>query len=398
VAIVGAGFTGLSAALHLAQGGASAAVVEAVDIGFGGSGRNVGLVNAGMWVMPSVLPDELGQEHGAKLLRQLSEAPALVYELVDRYGMDCQLVRNGTLHCAADAKGLSALKERARQWQALGAPVQLLEAAETADKLGTTAYRGALLDQRAGTIQPLAYVRGLASAAMSAGARVHTRSAITAIEDLGARWRLRTGTGGAIEAKWIIVATNAYTGPGGVWSQLGEEIVRLPYFNMATAPLPDTLARSILPQRQGAWDTRQVLSSFRFDRANRLVFGSVGTLRGPGHKIHRDWGRRALGKLFPQLEGIDFEHEWFGAIGMTSNALPRFHELARNTFSFSGYNGRGIAPGTSFGRDLARLVLGTMSESDLSLPVSTVKPAIMKTAREVFYEVGAQAVHFVGAR
>lgn len=398
VAIVGGGFTGLSAALHLAQAGARAVVLEAAEIGFGGSGRNVGLVNAGMWVMPSALPQALGATHGERLLQQLGSAPDLVFELIERYGIDCEPVRTGTLHCAADDKGLAELKVRCQQWTERGAPVRLLDAAETAAKVGTTAYRGALLDLRAGTIQPLAYVRGLASAAIATGARVHTDSPVVAVEDQGAAWRLRTARGGSVQAQWLIVATNAYTGPGGIWPSLGEELVRLPYFNLATAPLPMALAQTILPQRQGAWDTRQVLSSLRFDRAGRLVFGSVGALRGPGRGIHRAWGRRALTKLFPQLKNVDFEHEWYGSIGMTSNALPRFHALGRNAVSFSGYNGRGIAPGTTFGRDLARLALGELALDDLSLPRTEIRPAALKPLKEAFYEIGAQAAHFVGAR
>lgn len=397
VAIVGAGYTGLSAALHLAQAGASVAVIEAVDIGFGGSGRNVGLVNAGMWVMPYALQHELGSTYGPRLLRQLGDAPALVFDLIEKHSIECQPVRSGTLHCAADAKGLAELKDRLEQWRELGAPVRLLDASETAEKVGTNAYLGSLLDLRAGTIQPLAYARGLASAAISSGARLYSRSPVVAVEHRGG-WRLRAASGGSVQAKWMIVATNAYTGPGGVWPQLGQELVRLPYFNLATAPLPEQLAKEILPERQGAWDTRQVLSSFRFDRAGRLVFGSVGALRGSGRGIHRAWGRRALAKLFPQLEGIDFEHEWYGAIGMTTNALPRFHELGRNAVSISGYNGRGIAPGTSFGRDLARLALGQISDSELSLPKTEIGAAPLKPLKEVFYEAGSQAAHFVGAR
>ncbi len=398
VAVVGAGFTGLSAALHLARSGVSVVVLEGVDVGFGGSGRNVGLVNAGMWVMPSALPGALGDTHGERLLDQLGNAPSMVFELVQRYGMDCQPVRNGTLHCAPNQQGLNELKSRARQWQDRGAPVRLLSAEETAQKLGTHAYAGALLDLRAGTVQPLAYARGLASAAVAEGARLYTRSPVHAVEDAGGTWRVGTATGGWVAARWVIVATNAYTRSVGPWSPLGEELVRLPYFNLATAPLPPEIASTILPERQGAWDTRQVLSSFRMDRAGRLIFGSVGALRGTGTAIHRNWGRRALAKLFPQLKGVDFEYEWHGSIGMTANALPRFHRLARHTLAFSGYNGRGIAPGTAFGRDLARLITGEITESDLSLPVTDVEPASFKTAREAFYEVGAQVAHVVGAR
>jgi glycine/D-amino acid oxidase-like deaminating enzyme len=251
---------------------------------------------------------------------------------------------------------------------------------------------------RAGTIQPLAYARGLAGAAMAAGARLYSHSPVNAVEDAGTHWHVRTGNGGEVRAKWVIVATNAYTGADGVWPQLSTELVRLPYFNMATPPLDGKIRESILPGLQGAWDTRDVLSSFRFDRAGRLVFGSVGALRGAGRAIHHAWGRRALAKLFPQLRGIDFEHEWYGWIGMTPNALPRFHRLGRNTISFSGYNGRGIATGTTFGRELAKLVLGQITEDALPLPLSAIEPVTLRPVREAYYEAGAQIAHASGAR
>lgn len=359
VAVIGAGFTGSSVALHLAEGGAAVTVLEGVEIGFGGSGRNVGLVNAGLWVMPDDLPAALGDTHGRRLLELLGRAPGVVFDLVERHGIACEVERQGTLHCAVGRKGLEELRERARQWQARGAPVRLLDAAETARKVGTSSYSGSLLDERAGTIQPLAYARGLAAAAIAAGAVIYTSSPVVAVEDDGAAWRLRTPRG-AVRARSVVVATNAYT--SGVWPEVRAELVHLPYFNMATAPLGDNLRRSILPERQGVWDTRQVLSSFRFDQQGRLVFGSVGALRGPGVPIHRDWGRRALAKLFPQLEGVTFQSAWYGKIGMTENSLPRFHRLGRNVVSFSGYNGRGIAPGTVFGQCLAQLLLGSIRD------------------------------------
>jgi len=397
--VVGAGYTGLSAALYLAERGARVVVLEAQTVGFGGSGRNVGLVNAGMWVMPSELPSALGEPLGTRLLTQLGNAPSLVFELIERHGMDCEPVRSGTLHCAPDTAGLRALHERARQWQTLGAPVRVLSQAETAQKTGTDAYLGALLDLRAGTVQPLAYARGLAHAAVAAGAQLFTQSTINAVHDEGRHWRLNTSSGGTVHAPWVIVATNAYSHAQGPWGgALQAELVRLPYFNLATAPLPPTLLRQILPERQGAWDTRQVLTSFRLDQRGRLVLGSVGALRGIGQSIHRDWGLRTLARLFPQLRGMRFEHEWYGQIGMTANALPRFHQLARNTVAFCGYNGRGIAPGTVLGRELARMVLGEITASELSLPVTDAAPARLKRLRESCYEIGAQIAHFAGSR
>ncbi len=395
VVIIGAGFTGLSAALHLREMGVDVAVLEAEEIGFGGSGRNVGLVNAGLWVRPADVIGLLGRHPGSCLIEQLAAAPALVFELLDRYGIECEAVRHGTLHCAVGESGYREIAERARQWQALGAPVELLDASATAAKVGSRAYRGSLLDRRAGTIQPLAYARGLAAAALRTGARIFTGSPVRKVTDEHGKWRVDVERGSA-RAEWVIVATNAYSNT--VWSVIRDELVALPYFNMATRPLSGRDLSTILPERQGVWDTKQVLSSFRLDAAGRLIFGSVGALRGAGTGIHRNWGRRALARLFPALSDVEFEYEWYGQIGMTADAIPRFHELARNTVSISGYNGRGIAPGTSFGRDLAGLVAGKITAADLALPTAAPQRVPLRAARESYYEYGAQIAHLLGAR
>ncbi|NLR99267.1 FAD-binding oxidoreductase [Rhizobium sp. P38BS-XIX] len=395
VVVVGGGYTGLSTALHLAEAGTNVVLLEANEIGFGGAGRNVGLINAGMWVMPDDLPGELGPVHGERLLELLGNGPKLVMELIDKHAIACELERNGTLHCAVGPEGLKEIEERARQWSKRGAPVTVLDARETERRVGSSAYAGALLDMRAGTLQPLAYARGLAHAVARAGVAIHTGSRVTSTERHGAKWVVSTD-GGKVSADWIVVATDAYsTGP---WEAIRNEQVHLPYFNFATVPLGDNLRKSVLPGREGAWDTKEVLSSFRMDQAGRLVFGSVGALRNTGLAIHKSWARRAIRKLFPQLGDIPFECEWYGKIGMTDNALPRFHKLDQNVVGFSGYNGRGIAPGTVFGKVLAGHILGQISEADLPLPVTDIVEPSFRAAKEMWYEAGAQAAHFVGAR
>jgi glycine/D-amino acid oxidase-like deaminating enzyme len=395
VAIIGGGYTGLSAALHLAEAGKTAVVLEANDIGFGGSGRNVGLVNAGLWITPEQVTRALGQVYAERLLDRLGNAPRLVFDIVKRFDIACEATRTGTLHCAVGRKGLANLESRCAQWHARNAPVELIDARTTAAKVGTSAYAGALLDHRAGTIQPLAYVRGLAAAAQSQGATILTNSPALALESLGEGWRVRT-PGGSVSAGWVIVATNAYS--HGPWASLGEEMIKFPYFNMATEPLPKEILESILPERQGVWDTPLVLSSFRLDQTGRLVFGSVGALRGIGLAVHRQWSHRALGRLFPRLRPIRFEYEWFGWIGMTKDAVPRCHLLDRNIVSMSGYNGRGIAPGTAFGRELALLASGTVKEGELALPVVPFSRVRLRRLKQSFCEIGAQAVHLASAR
>src|SRR5690606_24933577 len=139
-------------------------------------------------------------------------------------------------------------------------PVTLLDAAETERRIGTRAYAGSLLDMRAGTLQPLAYARGLAHAAVKAGAKLHTGSAVTETTQAGGKKIVRTAAG-EVKADWIIVATDAYS--YGPWAQVRREQVHLPYFNLATTPLSDNLRRSILAGREGCWDTKEILSSFR---------------------------------------------------------------------------------------------------------------------------------------
>ncbi|WP_075292178.1 NAD(P)/FAD-dependent oxidoreductase [Pararhizobium arenae] len=397
VAIIGGGFTGLSAALHLAEQGVKAVVIEARMIGFGGSGRNVGLVNAGIWTKPDDLIATLGKESGERLLTELGDGPSLVYSLIEKHGMECEAVRNGTLHMAVGAEGVTEVQERQSQWKKFGAPVEVLDA-ETARKLtGATGFSGALLDRRAGTIQPLAYARGLAEAALAAGARIFTDTPLEGAERRGELWKLAT-PGGSITAKHVILATNAYgaTVSKTPWKAHTEELTILPYFQFATNPLPDNVATTILPERQGCWDTGLVMTSFRTDRQNRLIFGSIGRLDAIAEGTHRAFAERSVRKLFPQIGDFNFEYWWDGRIGMTTNNLPQTHQVAPNVFSVSGYNGRGIAPGTVFGRALAQRVLG--DETAIPIADTPVVPDLWRTPKSAFYHVGAQAKHFVDHR
>jgi sarcosine oxidase len=224
---------------------------------------------------------------------------------------------------------------------------------------------------------------------------IYTATPVVATERSGDRWMVRTPSG-TISAEWVVSATNAYT--TSPWPELRAELLHLPYFNFATSPLPEDVRKTVLPERQGGWDTKEILSSFRMDRAGRLIFGSVGALRGTGMAVHKAWAARSIRKLFPQIENVAFEAGWYGMIGMTSDSLPRFHTLAPNIISFSGYNGRGIAPGTVFGRLLAEHIVGKIAQADLPLPVTQPKEQGLRAIREGYYEVGAQLAHLVGNR
>ena len=392
VVIVGGGFTGCSAALHLAELGADVRLLEAETVGHGGSGRNVGLVNAGLWTPPHEVEVILGAEIGRRLNAALAAAPDLVFGLIERHGIACEAVRNGTLHCAHSRAGLVDLKNRCRQQNARGAPVRLLDAAETARRTGSSQFHGALFDARAGTIQPLAYVRGLARAAVAARATLHERSAATGTHHDGSCWKVATARG-VVAAPVLIQATDSYEHRG------GQPPIYTPvhYFQYATAPLSDNLRRSILPGGEGCWDTATVMSSFRLDAAGRMLVGGVGNLDGMGGVIHSGWAARKLARLFPQLADQPFQHGWCGRIGMTSDHLPKVTEIGPRAISIYGYSGRGIGPGTTFGRAAAAWARGEGADA-FPLPITPQHLERFTILKTYYYEFGSSLTHLVGSR
>ena len=391
--VIGAGFTGLSAALHLAEAGARVVVLEARTVGHGGSGRNVGLVNAGLWTPPDGVEATLGRAAGSRLNAALADGPATVFGLIERHGIACEARRAGTLHLAHAPAGLRELETRHAQLTARGAPVTLLDAAETARRTGAPGFHGALHDARAGTVQPLAYARGLARAAVAAGARLHEGSPATAITREDGLWRVET-SGGAVRAPRLMRAVNAYGGDRG-------RAAPVHYFQVATRPLGPNLGAAILPDGEGCWDTAPVMSSFRRDESGRLILGAVGALGGLAGAAHRGWARRRLAGLFPDVAkalGPDpFERAWHGRIAMTGDHLPRIDRLGEGAIDIHGYSGRGIGPGTVFGAAAAAWARDG-DEDALPLPLSTPSVGRLAGLRGAVLDAGAAAAHFIGDR
>jgi glycine/D-amino acid oxidase-like deaminating enzyme len=389
--IVGGGFTGTAAALEAATRGASVCLLEAEIIGHGGSGRNVGLVNAGLWLPPDTVIAQMGEAAGRKLIDVLADGPRRVFSLIEREGIDCEATRNGTLHLAHSAKGLKDIAERCRQGNRDGAPLQLLDAAEAARRTGTTAYHAALLDPRAGTIQPFAYCRGLAQAAQRKGAHIHDRSPVTAIKRLGGLWIVEAN-GRRVRARSLLVATNAYQ--LGIETPFRPEFTAMSYCQFATEPMLGTARRDILPGGEGCWDTALVMSSFRVDQNGRLIVGGVGNSDGPGAAIHHAWARRMLRRLFPAIGDMKFEHAWRGRIAMTADHIPKIVAFGPDAYACFGYSGRGIAPGTVFGTQAAAALLSGTTED---LPIAPVEhySEQFTSIKSAYYELGASLAHAI---
>jgi glycine/D-amino acid oxidase-like deaminating enzyme len=395
LAIVGGGYTGLSAALYAAERGARVVLLEADRVGSGGSGRNVGLVNAGLWLPPGDLIDVMGEGAGRRFNTAMGQGPDLVFDLIARHGIACEPVRAGTLHCAHAASGMADLGRRHAQALAAGAPVTLLDAEEARKRTGSPAVHGALHDARAGTIQPLAYARGLARAAQEAGAHLHETSQITDTQYENGVWRLTTGQGGRVAARHLLFATNGYhRAPRG--GDLPRMAV-LHFFQLATQPLPDELVAGVLPGGEGAWDTGRIMTSFRRDAAGRVILGGMGRPEGLARGLHHGWARRKLATLFPALGGTHFEHEWSGRIAVTGDHIPKVLDVGRGALAIFGYSGRGIAPGTVLGRAAAEALLEDRPEALPLRPRSDYEDSAPRL-RSLIYEAGALAWHLSGAR
>ena len=366
VVIVGAGFTGLSAAIHCAENGMSCHVIEAEHVGYGGSGRNTGLVNAAAWLPPQDVIKQLGAKAGKKFVDIFSDAPSFVFGLIKKYNIECEVTNTGTIHAAHGKLGFVDLQYRKSEWDRLGAPVDLLSADETAELTGTRRFYGALVDKRAGTINPMGYCRGLARAALQNGAKLTTNCRVHNVIKENDGWHIITSNGD-LKAKYVILGTNAYTDK--LWPGLSQTFTRINYFNCATVPLGERI-KYILPQRQGLWDTGKIMFSLRRDKYDRLIIGSMGRIHGNRKSgITKRWASAQLKRLFPDLGPVEFENIWYGEIAMTPTHLPGVHQLDRNLYTSIGYNGRGITTGTIFGKALADMI-SSSSPDGLPLPIT----------------------------
>lgn len=376
--VVGAGYWGLSTALHAAEGHADVVVLEAAEPGWGASGRHSGHVIPMLSKRdPDDLLQRLGPATGRRLIEVVRDCAALTFDLIRRHRIDCDAVQNGWLNPAHRPSRIALLERRLAQWRRYDAPVEFLDRDATRGVLGTAIYHGALRAATGGHLQPLSFARGLARAVVAAGGSVHGGSTVTAIERDGNRWRVRTG-GGSVSARAVVVATNAYGAAfaRSPWPGLAQTVMPVTNWQMATVPLPAALRASILPTNCAMSDTRGDLRFYRFDRDGRLVSGA--TLVSLAHarpRLERVVGAR-MKETFPALAdwpGFAFEAVWQGELAMTPDFMPRLFAPAPGLFALAGCNGRGVALGVALGRAVAAAVLGGPVAA-LPLPVSPVVP------------------------
>lgn len=374
VIVIGAGFTGLSTALHLREAGEDVAVVEAMEPGWGASGSNNGQV---IPTLSRVDPDELIKRYGAageRFAGLIRDSAAFLFDTVRAHGIAAEAEQTGWIQPVHTPGRMKIAERRVRQWSRLGAPAELLSAEKMRALLGSDAWHGGWSNPTGGHINPLALARGLARAVIDKGGRIYARSPALRYTREGGRWVVHTPAG-VFSARALVLASNAYTGefskalaPG-----IAREFIPALSWQMATQPLPDEVRRSVLPGRQAMSDTHGELYFCRYDARHRLVTG--GALIAPFDKARRmkEMIAKRILSLFPQIGSVAFDYLWNGYIGMTPDYTPRFHRIGPDAYAWAGCNGRGVALALSAGRELAKAVRGT-PDGELALPLSEPTP------------------------
>ena len=369
VLVIGAGYLGLSAALHLAEAGAEVLVVDAEQPGWGASGRNGGQVIPGLKYDPAELEAMLGRERGERVWRLAGAAADVVFDLVGRHKLDCNARRATWIQGIHSPKAEARALRRVDDWVSRGAAVAYLDRAQVAAVAGTDVYLGGFADHRAGALQPLSYARELARAAMKAGARVRSGARVVKLDAQSGGWRATIATGESVRAETVIVATNAYSDklvPG-----LARSIVTPSSLQIATAPLPTALRATLLPNGETLSDTRRVIRYWRLGDGGRLLMGGRGPYRDTD--VEQAWSHLALEvrKLFPALCDVPFTHRWGGRVAIHVDYMPRLHRPQPHLLVAIGCQGRGIAWQTAIGAELARVAIDP--RYDPALPFSPLK-------------------------
>jgi glycine/D-amino acid oxidase-like deaminating enzyme len=367
ILVIGGGIGGCSAALHAAEGGSRVILIEANKIGWGAASRNGGHVPPATKHDPDEIIARYGLAAGQRLIDAAEEAPKVVAELVARHAINCEFSVPGIVSAAHTPTALATMDKRVNYWASRGRPVELLDRREAAEVIGTNYYLGAWLDRRGGKINSLAYVRGLARAAIKAGAELFEGTKATSLRKEGARWLVKTPRGD-VRADRVFLCTNAYTDD--LWPGLRQTIVPVRAFQFMSRPLRDNVLKTILPGGQPMTDSRRLLSGIRLHSDGRLHFGGQGPPFGP--QGEPDWASTLarLQKIFPQLGDIETEFWWTGFMAMNGDDSWHIHELSPGLLAMLGCNGRGVALATIYGRELARHALGKPA-SDFVLPTSS---------------------------
>jgi gamma-glutamylputrescine oxidase len=359
--VIGAGFTGLSAALELRARGMRVVVLEAGAIAWGASGRNGGQVCTGYSPGMDKFEKVLGRADAQKCFDIAEEAKALLVSRIERHAIDCDLTW-GYLVAAPRPGQLKHLEEWREELQSYGyGKTAMLSKAELEERVGSRLYCGALSDRGAGHLHPLNYAIGLAEAARAAGVMIHEHTAALSIVD-GSPATVRTARGN-VTAKAVILACNAYIGD--LLPAIASRIMPVASYVIATEPMDAARASTVMRTRDAVADANFVVDYFRMTKDNRLIFGGRCSYSGIDPKDLAANMRPRVLKVFPQLGDIGIDYAWGGHIAITHNRLPDARRHGKAVYYTQGYSGQGVVLSGIFGKMMAEAVAGEAGRFDL---------------------------------
>ncbi|SDE41617.1 gamma-glutamylputrescine oxidase [Paracoccus isoporae] len=363
ICVVGGGYTGLSAALHLARAGRDVVLLEAHRVGFGASGRNGGQLGSGQRLENDELERIAGRDTARRLWQMAEDAKRLTRDLATEAGVT---VHDGVAHAFRKA---AELDEAQRHIEHLARHygydrIESFDTAAFRKILPSDAYCGGVIDHGAGHLNPLALALGIARLAAEAGARIHEMSHVHQIafaRDAASKTVVQTETG-RVTCDQVILAGNGYLGD--VSGAVAARVMPINNFVVATEPLGD-LASKVLSRNIAVHDTKFVVNYWRLDAEKRLIFGGGENV---SYHFPNDIAakvRKPLSQIYPELAEVPFSHAWGGTLAITMNRLPCFMRPAPNALSASGFSGHGVALATLAGRQMADAVSGNSSDFDL---------------------------------
>ena len=361
ICIIGGGYTGLSAALHLSERGYSVVLIEAHKVGWGASGRNGGQLHSAQRREQSTLEKWFGKKHAHQLFDLGEDAKALVKSLIKKHDINCDW-QEGLIHAIHKRRYLD---DMAREVDLLQRDynvkdITTLSRNEIADALGTNAYFGGWREQSAGHLHPLNYALGLARAAHFAGARIYENTAALSVSTTGSP-RVTTQKA-TINAEHIILAGNGYL--HGIDDDTESRVMPLYNFILTTEPLGER-ADSLIPNREAAADSRFVVYYWRLTKDNRLLFGGGETYGTAFPQDIKAFVRPHMLKLYPQLSDVKIDYAWGGTLAVTMKRLPYLRRLRPGLYTACGYSGQGVGTATFAGKLLAEAIAGESERFDV---------------------------------
>ncbi len=366
ICVIGAGYTGLSTALHLAESGFKVVVLEGSRIGFGASGRNGGQIVHSYSRDIDFIERHYGKETGTEMGKMAFEGGTIIRNFVDKYNIQCDL-KDGGIFAACNSKQLHEMEQKKALWEAHGhTQLEMLSADSIKQYIGSNRYTGGLLDKSGGHFHPLNLVLGEAAALESLGGVIYEDSEVTRVEE-GAKARIHTRNG-CVTADFVVVAGNAYL--GGLIPKLEQKAMPCGTQVITTAPLSEAQQKELLPQDNCVEDCNYLLDYFRLSGDGRLIYGGGVTYgaREPD-KIESLIVPNML-KTFPQLKGVKIDYAWTGNFLLTLMRLPQFGRIGSNIYYAQGYSGHGLTCSHLAGRVLSDAIQGQAERYDVfaSLP------------------------------